>query len=126
MIYTYTSKEVNVFQHTKFCVLARCSLALFLFLLTLFPVQKVDYNCYFHTDINAHICIVYTVVITTHENNSISSQTFIHFQIHHEIFNSSKLVNFFLCEGGPSLAHSRNINVIGRECLNFDKKLVKV
>ena len=35
-------------------------------------------------------------------------------------FNSSKLVDFFLSEGGPSLAHSKNINFIGKECPNFD------
>ena len=43
------------------------------------------------------------------------------FKIHHKIFKSSKLVNFVLSEGGPSLAHSKNINFIGRECLNFER-----
>ena len=42
------------------------------------------------------------------------------FLIHQKIFTSSKLVNFFLCEDGPSLAHSKNINFIGRECPNFE------
>ena len=41
-------------------------------------------------------------------------------QIDNKIFNSSKLVNFFLSEGGPSLAHSRNIHFIGMECPNFE------
>ena len=64
---------------------------------------------------------VYTVAVTTHENRSFSFQTFYTFlKIHHKIFNSSKLVNFFLSEGGPSLAYPKNINFIGRECPNFE------
>ena len=52
--------------------------------------------------------------MTSHENRSFSFQTFLHFKKdHHKIFNSSKLVNFLLSEGGPSLAHSENINFIG-------------
>ena len=47
-------------------------------------------------------------------------------KIHHKIFNSSKLVNFFLSEGGPSLADSKNINFIGRECPNFEGRWVEV
>ena len=35
-------------------------------------------------------------------------------KIHHEIFNQSKLVNFFLAVDFPSLAHSKNINFMGR------------
>ena len=42
------------------------------------------------------------------------------FKIHPNIFNSSKLVNLFLSEGGPGLAHSKNMNFIGRECSNFE------
>ena len=34
-------------------------------------------------------------------------------KIDHKIFNSGELVNFFLSDGGPSLAHSKNINCIG-------------
>ena len=65
--------------------------------------------------------IVYVVAMTSHENKSFLFQTFLHFlKFHHKIFNSNKLVNFFLCEGGPSLAHSKNINFIGRECPNFE------
>ena len=41
-------------------------------------------------------------------------------KIHHKIFSSSKLGNFFLSEGGPSLAYSKNIDFIGRECKNFE------
>ena len=46
-------------------------------------------------------------------------------KIHHKILYSSKLVNFFLFEGGPSLAHSKNINFIGRECSNFEEGWVE-
>ena len=46
--------------------------------------------------------------------------------MHHEIFSSSKLVNFFLSEGGPSLAHSKNINFTGRECQNFEREWEEV
>ena len=35
-------------------------------------------------------------------------------KIHHEIFNQSKLVNFFSAVDFPSLAHSKNINSMGR------------
>ena len=67
------------------------------------------------------ICIVYAVAMTTHENRSFSFQTCLHFlKIYHKIFNSSKLVNFFLSEGGPNLDHSKNRNFIGTECLNFE------
>ena len=67
------------------------------------------------------ICIFYAVATKSHENKSFSFQTFLHFlKIHHKIFNSSKLVNFFLSGGGPSPAHSKNINFIGRECPNFE------
>ena len=52
------------------------------------------------------------------------SHTF--YKIRHKIFNSSKLVNFFLSEGGPSLVHSKNINFIGRECPNFEGGWVEV
>ena len=51
---------------------------------------------------------------------SLSRLSYTFLKIHHKIFNSSKLVNFFLSESGPSLAHSRNINFIGRECPNFE------
>ena len=47
------------------------------------------------------------------------------FKIHHKIFNSSKLVNFLLSEGGPSIAHSKKINFIGRECSNFEGDRLK-
>ena len=43
------------------------------------------------------------------------------FKIHHKIIHLSKLVNFFLSEGNPSLAHSKNINFIGRECPDFEE-----
>ena len=68
------------------------------------------------------VCIIHAVVLTSHENRSFSFQTFLHFflKIHHKIFNSSKLVNLFLSEGGPSLAHSKIINFIGRECPNLE------
>ena len=67
------------------------------------------------------VCIVYAVAMTTHENRRFSFQTFVHFlKIHHKILDSSKLVNFFLSEGGPSLAHFKNINFIGRECPNYE------
>ena len=59
--------------------------------------------------------------MTNHENRSFSLQTFLHFlKIHNKIFNSSKLVNFFSSEGGPSLAHYKNINFIGKECPNCE------
>ena len=48
------------------------------------------------------------------------SRFFTLLKIHHKIFNSSKAVNFFLSEAGPSLAHSRNIYFKGRECPNFE------
>ena len=49
------------------------------------------------------VCIVYAVAMTSHENRSFSLQTFFTFlKIHHKIFNSSKPVNLFLSEGGPS------------------------
>ena len=41
------------------------------------------------------------------------------YKIRHKIFNSSKLVSFSLSERGPSLARSKNINFIGRDCPNF-------
>ena len=67
------------------------------------------------------VCIVYAVAMTNHGNRSFFFQTFFtFFKIHHKIFNSSKLVNFFLSEGCLSLAHSKNINFIGRECPNFE------
>ena len=67
------------------------------------------------------VCIVYAVAMTSHENRSFSFQTFLHsFKIHHKIFNSSKLVNFFLSEGDPTLAHSKYIKLVGRECPNFE------
>ena len=60
------------------------------------------------------VCIVYAVAMTSHENRSFSLQTsFTFLKIHNKIFNSSKLVYFFQSEGGPSLAHSKNINSIG-------------
>ena len=40
---------------------------------------------------------------------------------HQKIFNSNKLVNFFSSEGLPSLADSKNMNFIGRECPNFER-----
>ena len=43
------------------------------------------------------------------------------FKIHHKIL--SKLVNFFLSEGGPSLPHSENINFIERKCRNFEVEM---
>ena len=61
------------------------------------------------------VCIVYAVAMTSHENRSSSFQTFLHFlKVHHKIFNSSKFVNVFLCGGGLYLAHSKNINCVGR------------
>ena len=72
-------------------------------------------------------CIVYAVAMTSLENGSFSLQTFLHFfKLHHKIFNSSKLVNFFLSKGDPSLAHSKNINFKGRECPNFEGGRVEV
>ena len=63
------------------------------------------------------LSVVYVVAMTSHENRSFSFQTFLYFfKIHHKIFNSS---NFLLSEGGPSLAHSKNINSIDRECPHF-------
>ena len=57
--------------------------------------------------------------ITSHENRSFSFQAFFtFFKIHTKTFNSSKLVNFFLSERCPSLAHSKNVNFIGWECPN--------
>ena len=73
------------------------------------------------------VCIVYTVAMASHENRSFSFQTFLQFlKIHHKIFNSSKLVNLFLSDGGPSLAHSKSINFIWRECPNFEGRSVEV
>ena len=73
------------------------------------------------------VCIVYAVAITSHENRSFAFQIFLDFlKIHHRIFNSSKLVNFFLSEGGPSLANSKNINFVERECPNFEGGWVEV
>ena len=54
-------------------------------------------------------------------------QTFSHFlKIHHKIFNSSKLVNLFLSDGGPNLARSKYINFIERECPNFEGEWVEL
>ena len=65
--------------------------------------------------------------MTSHENMSLSFQTFLHFlKIYHKIFNSSKLVNFFLSEDFPSVVHSKSINVTGRECQNFETGWLEV
>ena len=43
------------------------------------------------------ICIVHDVAMTSHENRSFILQLFKFFlKIDHEVFNSSKLVNFYL------------------------------
>ena len=57
---------------------------------------------------------------------SLSRLSYTFFKIHHKIFNSSKLVNFFLSEDGRRLAHSKNINFIGRECQNFEREWMEV
>ena len=67
------------------------------------------------------VCIVYAVAMTNHENRSFSLQTFLHFyKIRHKVFYSRKLVNFFLSKGGSSLVHSKNRNITGKECPNFE------
>ena len=58
------------------------------------------------------VCIVYAVAVTSHENRN----DFLTFSLKfiYKIFNSSKHVNFFLFEGGLSLAHSKK-NKFDRE-----------
>ena len=73
------------------------------------------------------VCIVYAVAMTSHENRSFSLQTFL--TVLEFIIKSliqEKLVNFFLSEGGPNLAHSININLIKKECPNFEEGWVEV
>ena len=66
-------------------------------------------------------CIVYAVAMTSHKTGgSLSRFSYTLSKIHHKIFISSKLVNFVLAGGVPSLACSKNINFIGRECLKFE------
>ena len=72
-----------------------------------------------------YVCTVYAVAMTSHENRGFCFQTFLHFfKIYQKIFNSSKLVDF-LSEDGPSLAHSKNTNFIGRKCPNFERRWVE-
>ena len=54
------------------------------------------------------VCIVYAVAMTNYENRSFSFQTSYFLKNSSQSLNLSKPVNFFLCEGGPSLAHSKN------------------
>ena len=70
-------------------------------------------------------CIVYAVVLKSHENRLLKVlfpgfviNLFLKFIIKSLIHY--KLVNFFLAVGFPSLAHSKNINFMRRECSNFE------